>query len=53
MFFFNDRKLNLDVESLGVVMYLVTSGRYGGITLANIDVGVQLWRLRNMKISFS
>lgn len=51
MFFFNDRKLNLEVESLGVVMYLVTSGRYGGITLAVIDVVVRLWRLRNGKIT--
>lgn len=49
--FFNDRKLNLEVESLGVVMYLVTSGRYGGITLAVIDVGVQLWRFKNRKIT--
>lgn len=45
------KKLNLNVESLGVVMYLVTSGRYGGITLADIDVGVRLWRLRNRKIT--
>lgn len=49
--YFDDKKLNLDVESLGVVMYLVTSGTYGGITLAVIDVGVQLWRLRNRKIT--
>lgn len=49
--FIHDKKLNLEVESLGVVMYLVTSGRYGGITLADIDVGVQLWRLRNGKIT--
>lgn len=49
--FFYDKKLNLEVESLGVVMYLVISGRRGGITLADIDVGVQLWRLRNRKIS--
>lgn len=49
--FFYNKKLNLEVESLGVVMYLVTSGRYGGITLAVIDVGVQLWRLRNGKIT--
>lgn len=49
--FIHNKKLNLEVESLGVVMDLVTSGRYGGITLAVIDVGVQLWRFKNRKIT--
>ena len=47
MLFFDDKKYNQNVESLGVVMYLLESGRYGGLRLADIDAGVQQWRMRH------
>ncbi|QIW98690.1 hypothetical protein AMS68_004208 [Peltaster fructicola] len=43
MLFFDDEARNKNVESLGVVMYLVRDG----VTSSEIDNGVKEWRKRN------
>ncbi|KIW02527.1 magnesium-dependent phosphatase-1 [Verruconis gallopava] len=46
MLFFDDESRNRDVESLGVVMWLVKDG----VTRHEIDEGVRSWRKRNRKV---
>lgn len=43
MLFFDDEIRNKNTEELGVVMQLVRNG----VTSAEIDAGVELWRKRN------
>lgn len=43
MLFFDDEARNKNVESLGVVMYLVRDG----VTTSVVDKGIQEWRQRN------
>ncbi|KAK5174258.1 uncharacterized protein LTR77_001338 [Saxophila tyrrhenica] len=45
MLFFDDESRNRDVEKLGVTMQLVRDG----VTVAEMDKGVKLWRERNAK----
>jgi magnesium-dependent phosphatase 1 len=46
MLFFDDESRNRDVESLGVVMWLVRDG----VTRHEVDEGVKSWRKRNKKV---
>jgi magnesium-dependent phosphatase 1 len=43
MLFFDDETRNKNVESLGVVMYLVRDG----VSVKEVDRGVESWRKRN------
>lgn len=43
MLFFDDEARNKNVESLGVVMYLVRDG----VTTSEVDNGIKEWRQRN------
>lgn len=43
MLFFDDESRNKNTEQLGVTMQLVRTG----VSSAEIDAGVQLWRKRN------
>jgi magnesium-dependent phosphatase 1 len=47
MLFFDDEARNRDVEELGVVMKLVRDG----VTVREIDEGVELWRKRNNRLA--
>jgi magnesium-dependent phosphatase 1 len=47
MLFFDDEARNRNVEELGVVMKLVKDG----VTVKEIDEGVQLWRKRNNRLT--
>lgn len=46
MLFFDDESRNKNTEQLGVVMQLVRNG----VSSAEIDAGVQLWRKRNNRL---
>ncbi|CZT14869.1 related to magnesium dependent phosphatase [Ramularia collo-cygni] len=46
MLFFDDESRNKNTEELGVVMQLVRNG----VSSAEIDAGVQLWRKRNKRM---
>ncbi|EMC97770.1 hypothetical protein BAUCODRAFT_403449 [Baudoinia panamericana UAMH 10762] len=43
MLFFDDESRNKNVEELGVVMHLIRNG----VTVAEVDKGVEAWRKRN------
>ncbi|KAF2460560.1 magnesium-dependent phosphatase-1 [Lineolata rhizophorae] len=47
MLFFDDESRNRDVESLGVVMWLVRDG----VTTEEVDKGIESWRRRNKKVA--
>ncbi|KAF2791275.1 magnesium-dependent phosphatase-1 [Melanomma pulvis-pyrius CBS 109.77] len=46
MLFFDDESRNKNVETLGVVMWLVRDG----VSRSSIDAGVRSWRKRNKKL---
>jgi magnesium-dependent phosphatase 1 len=46
MLFFDDENRNKEVESLGVVMWLVRDG----VSRNEVDEGIRSWRKRNKKV---